>query len=213
MLINKIKNIILMTSRNTLWNAIEGRRSIYAIDNKISQSTQEIKDLIDFAVKHIPSAFNNQSTRTVLLVGEQHWKLWDATKEILKAIVSAENFAATEQKIDNCFRSGYGTVLYFIDEEVNKKWQGLFPSYASNFPTWAEQSSGMHQLAIWTMLSDLGLGASLQHYNPLIDEFVAKEWNINSSWRLVAQMPFGRPVSEPGQKEFQPLVERSLLFE
>lgn len=202
-----------MTSKNKLWDAIENRRSIYAIDNKITQSTQEIKDLVDFAVKHIPSAFNNQSTRTVLLVGDHHKKLWDETKNILRKIVPAENFEATEQKIDNCFRAGYGTVLYFIDEAVNEKWQGLFPSYASNFPIWAEQSSGMHQLAIWTMLSDLGIGATVQHYNPLIDEFVSKEWNISSSWRLVAQMPFGRPVAEAGEKEFQPLDERSLLFD
>lgn len=207
-----IIRIDFMTSKNTLWTAIEKRRSIYAIDNQISQSAQEIKELVDFAVKHVPSAFNNQSTRTVLLTGAQHLKLWDATKDILRAIVPAENFVATEQKIDNCFRSGFGTILYFIDEEVNKKYQELFPSYAANFPTWADQSSGMHQFAIWTMLSNLGIGATLQHYNPLVDEFVNDEWNINPNWKLVAQMPFGRPVTGAGEKEFQPVNERSLLF-
>ena len=34
-------------------------------------------------------------------------------------------------------------------------------------------------------------GASLQHYNPLIDEAVAKQWHINPNWKLIAEMPFG----------------------
>ena len=47
----------------------------------------------------------------------------------------------------------------------------------------------MHQFAIWTMLEDAGLGASLQHYNPLIDEKVQNEWKLNPNWKLIAQMP------------------------
>ena len=87
-----------------------------------------------------------------------------------------------------------------------------FPQYASNFPTWAEQSSGMHQYIIWTLLVDMGLGVSVQHYNPLIDDQVKKEWNLDKNWRLVAQMPFGRPLTEPGEKEYKPVDSRSLLF-
>ena len=70
----------------------------------------------------------------------------------------------------------------------------------------------MHQFAIWNMLEDAGLGASLQHYNPLIDEEVAKTWNLDPKWKLIAQMPFGTPVQEPGDKEFSPLDKRVLVF-
>lgn len=66
----------------------------------------------------------------------------------------------------------------------------------------------MHQLAIWTMLEDKGLGASLQHYNPLIDEDVRSTWHLPETWQLIAQMPFGTPVAEPGGKEFDDLSER-----
>ena len=31
-------------------------------------------------------------------------------------------------------------------------------------------AAGMLQLAVWTALAEKGLGASLQHYNPLIDD-------------------------------------------
>lgn len=66
----------------------------------------------------------------------------------------------------------------------------------------------MHQLVVWTALESEGLGASLQHYNPLIDDEVKKEWNVPSNWKLIAQMPFGNPTMIPREKEFQPLDER-----
>jgi predicted oxidoreductase (fatty acid repression mutant protein) len=70
----------------------------------------------------------------------------------------------------------------------------------------------MHQYVVWTSLEIEGLGASLQHYNPLIDADVRKEWNIPDSWNLVAQMPFGKIVAPAGEKEFQPLEERIKVF-
>ncbi|EGJ71532.1 nitroreductase [Bacteroides coprosuis DSM 18011] len=198
---------------NKLWSAIENRRSIYSIDDKIELSNKEIKDLVDFAVKYVPSAFNNQSTRTVLLLGDEHKKLWDITKGILKEIVPADAFKNTEAKIDNSFRSGYGTILFYADDAATKNLMEQFPTYAEKFPGWADQSSAMHQFAIWTMLTDKGLGVNLQHYNPLIDESVRKEWGIDENWRLIAQMPFGRPTGDAGAKEFKPVSERSIVFE
>jgi predicted oxidoreductase (fatty acid repression mutant protein) len=70
----------------------------------------------------------------------------------------------------------------------------------------------MHQLAVWTMLEELGFGANLQHYNPLIDERVAKEWNIPANWKLIAEMPFGTPANGPGDKDFKPLEDRVKIF-
>ena len=96
--------------------------------------------------------------------------------------------------------------------EVVENLQKAFPSYKDNFPIWSQQTSAMHQFAIWTMLEDAGLGASLQHYNPLIDERIREEWNINPNWKLIAQMPFGTPTKEPGEKDFKPLSERVLVF-
>ncbi len=103
------------------------------------------------------------------MLGEQHHKLWDLTKEILRGIVQADQFASTEQRI-NGFRSGHGTVLYFEDMTVIEGLQASFPSYSEHFPSWSQQSNGMLQFVIWTALENEGLGASVQHYNPLIDE-------------------------------------------
>ena len=66
----------------------------------------------------------------------------------------------------------------------------------------------MLQFAVWTAFSELGLGASLQHYNPLIDEPVKKMFEVPATWKLVAQMPFGEILAGPEPKEKLPISER-----
>lgn len=195
-----------------LKDALKLRRTYYSLSDKLNVSDNEIKSVIDFVVLNVPSAFNSQSSRLVLLLGEQHKKLWSITKEILRKMVPPEAFPATEAKIDNSFAAGYGTILFYEDEAVIEGLQQAFPTYSQNFPIWSQHTSAMHQYATWVMLEDLGLGASLQHYNPLIDEEVSKTWSINSKWRLIAQMPFGTPIAEPSVKEFKQLDERVLVF-
>lgn len=189
------------------YEALKERRSIYAISKESGVSNERIQEVINEAVLHTPSAFNSQSARVVVLFGENHNKLWDITEASLKKIVPEENFAPTKEKIDS-FRNGYASILFFEDQNVVKNLQEQFSLYKDNFPVWSQQSSGMLQYVIWTSLAVEGLGASLQHYNELIEEDVAKEWNIPSGWKLVAQMPFGKPVSGAGEKEFLPLDER-----
>ena len=65
----------------------------------------------------------------------------------------------------------------------------------------------MLQYIVWTALSNEGLGATLQHYNPLINAQVAAAWNVPESWTLVAQMPFGKPAAPAGDKTFEPVED------
>ncbi len=196
----------------TFKDALKNRRTYYTITNESPVSDKEIKEILEHALLHVPSAFNSQTTRVVLLLGDQHKKLWNITKETLRKIVPPENFGATESKIDGAFAAGYGTVLFYEDTEVVEGLQKAFPSYSENFPVWSQHTAGMHQLAVWTMLEEAGFGASLQHYNPLIDAEVASTWEINPKWKLIAEMPFGRPTTNPDEKEFQPLEKRLLAF-
>lgn len=193
------------------YTAVKERRSIYGISKEVDVSDEKIQEVINEAVKYTPSAFNSQSARVVLLLGEYHDKLWDMTKEALRNIVSEDQFPTTEEKI-NSFRSGYGTALFFEDQRVVEQLQRDFASYKDNFPIWSQQSSGMLQYVVWTSLEAEGLGASLQHYNELIENDVKKEWNVPENWKLIAQMPFGKPTAAPGEKEFQPLEERIKVF-
>lgn len=198
--------------KKSIEESLSARRSYYAIGSKPTISDKEIEQIMDFALTNVPSAFNSQSTRLVLLLGENHAKLWNITKDILRSIVPGESFEATERKINSSFASGYATVLFYEDMNVVTGLQNNFPLYADNFPVWAEQTSAMHQLVVWTMLEQAGMGASLQHYSPLIDLQVAAHWAIPESWKLIAQMPFGNPLQEPAPKTMEPLSERLKVF-
>ncbi|AGY77371.1 nitroreductase family protein [Clostridium autoethanogenum] len=191
--------------------AVADRRTFYGIGKEAVVSDDRIKEIIDHTVKHTPSAFNSQSARVVLLLGNHHDKLWNITKEALRKVVSADQFSDTENKI-NSFKSGYGTVLFFEDTSVIESLQQQFARYKDNFPIWSQQASGMHQFVIWTALEVEGFGVSLQHYNELIEDDVKKEWSIPINWKLIAQMPFGKPTAQPDEKQFQPLEDRVKVF-
>ncbi|MFZ3588519.1 nitroreductase family protein [Bacillus sp. DJP31] len=209
-LINK-ESVQLVNNAKDFYSAVEARRSIYGISNEEVVTDEQIQEVINHAVKHTPSAFNSQSAKVVVLTGEAHSKLWNLTTESLRKVVPAESFGPTEEKM-NAFGSGYGTVLFFEDMDVVEGLQKQFALYADNFPIWSLQSNGMLQYVIWTSLELEGLGASLQHYNPLIDDEVKKEWNVPGSWKLLAQMPFGKPTVPAGDKEFKPLEERVKFY-
>lgn len=180
---------------------IKNRRSIYAIGNNLSQSNDEIEKLIQEAIRHSPSAFNSQSSRAVILFGQSHHKIWNTVLEVLKSIVPAEAVSGTEQKIQS-FAAGAGTVLFYEDQNVVKGLQEQFAAYADNFPIWSEHSTAIAQFAVWNILTEQGIGASLQHYNPIIDEKINVLFNIPSEWKLRAQLVFGSIEAKAGEKTF-----------
>lgn len=199
------------TLSKDLFTTLRERRSIYGLSKESPISDQRIQEMIEEAVKDTPSAFNSQSTRVVLLLGQQHDRLWDIATDVLKAIVPSDQFSSTQQKMDG-FRNGYGTVLFFEDQAVVEGLQQQFPLYQDKFPEWSQHTSAMHQLVIWMAFEAEGLGANLQHYNPLIDEKVKAEWSLPESWKLIAQMPFGKPTAPAREKQFNPLEERLKVF-
>lgn len=200
----------MSTSKN-FFEAVKERRSYYAISKESPVSDERIEEVVKEAIQNTPSAFNSQSSRVVVLFGANHDRQWDATLEALRPFVPAEQFGQTEERI-NGFKNGFGTVLFFEDQDVVKGLQEQFALYADNFPVWSEQSSGMLQFVVWTALEQEGLGASLQHYNPLVNEFVHANWDVPSNWKLTGQMPFGKPFAPAGEKAFQPVEGKVKVF-
>ena len=195
-----------------LKDAIKDRRTYYQLSNSSPVSDQEIQSILEHVLLYAPSSFNSQSARMLLLLGDNHTKMWEITKDELKKVSKSEEaFKATEDKVNTSFASGYGTVLFFEDQTVIKGLQGSLPSMAEKFTQWSEHSSGIAQILTWIGLESVGFGASLQHYNPLIDEAVKKEWSINEDWELIAQMPFGMPAGEPGEKTHVTLEDRLVV--
>ena len=89
--------------------AVQNRRTIYQLKKESPISDAKIQEIVTEALLHVPSSFNSQSTRMVILLKEEHVKLWDIAKETLKAILPAEQYSVTEQKL-NRFQAAYGTV-------------------------------------------------------------------------------------------------------
>ena len=197
---------------SNFFDAVKRRRTRYALSKDSVISEERIQEIVSEAVKHSPSAFNSQSARVVVLFGEQHDRLWDIVKAELKKIMPPEGFGATEEKINGAFRSGYGTVMFFEDQSVVEGLQKQFPLYKDAFPVFSLNSAGMLQYVVWTALAEQGIGASLQHYNPVIDEAVRVAWDLPTSWKLSTQMPFGKPIADPVEKTFQAIESRVKVF-
>ncbi|KAI0442634.1 Nitroreductase-like protein [Xylaria telfairii] len=200
------KPVAMAANSATLIEAFKARRSFYQLNKELSIPKDKISSIVQDNLIQIPSSFNSQSNRVLVLYGAEHDKLWDITSEVLKPLVPADSWDSTAQR-NAGFKAGAGTVLFFIDTTVVSGMQEKFALYKDRFPTWAEHSTAMLQFATWTTLEAEGLGANLQHYNPLIDERVAAEWNIPAHWQLTAQLVFGGRAGQAGPKDHLPLEE------
>lgn len=181
-------------------HSLEKRRSYYNIKKELPVDIEEVIQQIEIITELVPDAFNMKSARIVVALEEKQDLLWDSIYDVFGGQVPRE-------KIDS-FKAGAGTVLYFIDQAVVEGLQGQFPLYADNFPGWALQANGMLQLSIWSGLRELGIGASLQHYNPVIDEKIRSLFGLPESYVLIAQMPFGGIVAELDPKEKEDISKR-----
>ncbi len=189
------------------YEAIKSRRTIYSLSKESTISEKRLEEILGEAIKHSPTPFNSQAGRIVLLLGKNHDQFWDATLEILRPLVPAEAFPQTEQKLA-AFKGGYGTVLFFEDQAIVQDLMAKYAAYKDYFPVWSGNATGMLQNMVWTSLAVEGLGASLQHYNPLVDSWARAKAGLPESWKLTGQMPFGKSTAAAGPKEFLPLDGR-----
>ncbi len=183
-----------------LTEILRQRRSYYVLNRNLPVSEKDLLEKIEGYTELVPDAFDMKSSRIVVALGDKQDDLWNAIFEAFGGKVKRDKIAG--------FQAGAGTVLYFYDTEVISQMQGQFPRFSENFPLWALQASGMLQFTIWNGLRELGIGASLQHYNPVIDDAVKKLFGLPASWKLIAQMPFGGIGAEPEPKDKEDISNR-----
>ena len=196
--------------KNDILELLAKRHSFYDINNNISNNTNVI-DIIKKAMDIYPSSFNSQEARILLLLGNKHNKLWEIIENKLTQISPIEKHKEIKEKISS-FSDGFGTILFFIDTETVKSLEQKYSLYANNFINWANQSNAMLQYIIWATLANNQIGASLQHYNPLIDNEIKREFNISDNWLLVAQMPFGGINSFPAAHKTYDLDKKLIIL-
>jgi uncharacterized protein len=89
----------------------KARRTYYGLKPESPISDEKIHEIVQQAVLHTPSSFNSQSTRVLVLLGDQHKKLWDdIVKPAVKAVAPPEAWEGSEKKLTG-FSQGYGTIL------------------------------------------------------------------------------------------------------
>ncbi len=184
-------------------DAIAARHSAYMLDDRMEDagvSADDVLAMLRSIAPKVPSSYNSQSARLIMLTGDDHRRFWGIVEEVLRAKVNDDKrFARTEVKLRG-FAAAAGTVLFYEIDSVTDGLKETYPSYADVFPTWAEHGNAMIQFAVWTGFYDLGLAANIQHYNPIIDARVADEFSVPEGYRLVAQMVFGRETQVPAGK-------------
>lgn len=184
---------------SNLIDMIKNRRSVYKLNKNLPVFEDKVVDLVRDCVRYVPDAFNMQSQRAVIVMGNAHEKFWNA---VYDELVRATDEILPRERIDS-FVNGAGTILFFYDSATVEGVRRQYPLYAENFHDWVMQSNGMLQFAVWTALADINVGANLQHYNPVIDKMVREMFNLPDAWTLVAQMPFGGIEKSPDQKNLE----------
>jgi hypothetical protein len=99
----------------SLLELVKSRRTYYGLKGESPISDDAIESIVRDSVLHVPSSFNTQTSRVVLLLKEEHKKVWDIAINALEGLVTAgvvpkEQFeTATKPKLE-AFRAAYGTV-------------------------------------------------------------------------------------------------------
>ncbi len=185
-------------------DAVAARYSAYMLDDRIEEAGASFDDVVSMIRRiapEVPSSYNSQSCRLVVLGGDAHREFWSLVTDVLRDKVSDEaRFARTESKM-RMFSAAAGTVLFYEVDPITDELKREHPTYADVFPVWAEHGNAMMQFAVWTAFFDMGLAANIQHYNPLIDGKVKEAFDIPDGYRLVCQMVFGRPAGPRAEKD------------
>jgi uncharacterized protein len=215
-----------------LFEAAEKRISCYTLTNKSTISDDRIKEIVSFAVKHGPSPFNVQSARAVILLKQDHEKLWDIADAMLKRSMPEQAYQKLAPRVAG-FKGGYGSVLWFEDQEALDGLKAKNPAIQHVTTEWSDHSSGFQQIlgkvaaltsvgydlliifhdTVWTALELEGLGCNLQHYNfsPDFTKEVLETWDLPKMWLLKAQLVFGTPqdgLKRRHERTYLPLEDR-----
>lgn len=110
------------SATSTLLELVKGRRTYYGLKAESPISDDAIERIVQDSVLHVPSSFNTQTSRVVLLLKEEHKKVWDIAIKAIEGLVAAghvpkESFeSSTKPKLES-FRAAYGTVCIFGDRD------------------------------------------------------------------------------------------------
>lgn len=180
---------------------VQSRRTQYAIGNNTELTKEEIVARIREVAREIPSANNTQTTRLVVLFGDDHTNLWDHILDVQKDVLQGEMWDMMSGVMQGA-KNGVGTILFFEDLDAVAN----MPAQGARREAYKQNNNANTQYAIWLALTELGLGGSLQHMNvgheEGFDKSVLEMFNLPASYEMIAQMPFGSIEGDAYPKEY-----------
>ncbi|SOC42284.1 nitroreductase family protein [Salinicoccus kekensis] len=185
---------------STFLDLVEKRRTVYALGTDSEYSKEDIENRIREVVKQVPTAFNSQTTRVVVLFDEANDKFWDHIYDVQKNVLEGEMWDMMSGVMTGA-KKGIGTVLFFEDKEAVE----VMPAQGARQEAYKQNNNANAQYAVWLALAEMDLGASLQHFNvgyeQGFDKGTKEMFNLPESYEMLAQMPFGSVEQEIGEKE------------
>lgn len=182
-------------------NLVKQRRTSYALGTNTELSNQEIADRITEIAREIPTASNSQSTRLVVIFGEDNVKFWDHILDVQKDVMPETMWNMMSGVMEGA-KGAVGTVLFFEDLDAVEE----MPAKGARAEAYKQNNNANNQYAIWLSLTELGLGASLQHMNigfeQGFDKSTKEMFDLPENWEMVAQMPFGSIEAPASEKEY-----------
>ena len=91
------------------FDLIHQRRTYYSLTNTSHVPDSRIIEIVHEAVRNSPSSLNGRTSRVVVLLGDEHRKLWDIALDALKGILSVNQWKVYEKKLSDR-KAAYGTV-------------------------------------------------------------------------------------------------------
>lgn len=185
---------------STFVQLVTKRRSIYALGTNSEHSKQDIEARIREVVKQVPTAFNSQTTRLVVLFDGANEKFWNHIYDVQKEVLQGDTWDMMSGIITGA-KKGVGTVLFFEDKKAVEE----MPAQGARQEAYKQNNNANAQYAIWLALAEIDLGASLQHFNvgyeQGFDKGTKEMFGLPESFEMLAQMPFGSIEQAPGEKE------------
>jgi len=95
---------------HTFLSTIALRRSTYALSPTSPIPDSRIREIVSDVLLKAPSAFNTQTSRVILLLGDGHRRLWDIVSESLIEKIGKERYEQESKEGIEGKKGAYGTV-------------------------------------------------------------------------------------------------------
>lgn len=98
---------------NDLIALAKNRRTYYQLNKELCITPARIQEIVAALIDHVPSSWNSQSNRVLVLFGAEHEKLWEMAYGVLENSVPADRWETVKTRL-GLFKAAAGTVRFCL---------------------------------------------------------------------------------------------------